>query len=85
MGIKHGLEIIFWQIAKFRGVFKPSLPSATDLTNILNLCPRRICWIETISSLKISNIMSGDQAEVEKKEEKKLFLPRNLLPGLTHM
>ena len=35
-------------------------------------------------SLKISNIMSGDQGEVEKKK-KTLFWPLNLLPGLTHV
>ena len=54
-----------------------------DLTNVLNWFLRRICWIETILSLKINNIMTGEHAEVERK--KVFFWPLNLLPGLTHM
>ena len=33
----------------------------------------------------VNNIMSGEQAEVKKEEEKNVFWPLNLLPGLTHM
>ena len=67
MGIKHGLKSIFEKIVNFRGVFYPSSTSATDLMNVLKRCLRRICWMETILSLITNNIMSGEQAEVEKK------------------
>ena len=82
-GHQTWLKNNFWKNCQVQGVFQPSSPSATDLTNVLNGCLQRICWVETLLSLKISNSMSGDQAEVKKK--KTLFWPPNLLPGLTHM
>ena len=51
--------------------------------NVLNRCLRCFFLIETIWSLNINQITSGDQAEVQKKTP--LFWPLNLLPGLTHM
>ena len=48
--------------------------SATDLTNVLNWWLWRIHWIETILSLKINNIISGEHAEVEKEIKKKFDL-----------
>ena len=50
--------------------------------NILNWCLPGIHCIETLLSLKINNIMSGEHAEVK---EKNCFLPLNLLSGLTHI
>ena len=52
------------------------------MTNVLSWCLWRICWTETILSLKINNIMSGKHIEV-KGRKKTLFWPLKLLLGLT--
>ena len=45
----------------------PSYTSATDLTKVLNWCLWLTLFIETILSLKISNVMSGEHIEVKNK------------------
>ena len=62
-------QVKFERNSKLGGVSETGSTSATDLTYVLNWCLRRICWIETIWSLKINNIMSGEQAEVGKKKQ----------------
>ena len=59
----------------FLVVFKkwPSYTSATDLTKVLNWCLRLNLCIETILSLKISNVMSGEHIEVKNKQTKCVF------------
>ena len=68
-GYQTWYKNIFLKNCQVKGGVLAKFAKCNGPDELLNWCLRRICWVETILSLKISNVMSGDQAEVEKRKK----------------